>query len=403
MQAIGNNLKWYDQQTGGTMFANAPGVSSANPGTFYFYVSQTNSSGCESDRAKITINISEVVKAEIAIDKDTVCQYDTISVVCVGSNPATSIFTWGFYSWDFENGKVLSGSSGGPYKILINKIGERSVTLHVINGGCHDSSVRTVFVKDAPEAIFELKDDVCVGDSLELKPYWIEYAKYAWSFDGGVIIDTTRYNTYDIKWTSSGEKTVSLKIAGKNGCSSPKRVHTVNVHASPEVSITNVSRNDICSGDTITLSASYNSDYTYQWLDPHYFITNNANEALAEIPKAGNVFIKVKDTWGCTGLDSVFINAKPCCDITLPDAFTPNGDGRNDIFHILTIGHHKIKSFYIANRWGQHVFETKDEMQGWDGTFRGVPQDMGTYFYFIKYNCSNDQVMEKNGEVILIR
>jgi gliding motility-associated-like protein len=91
--------------------------------------------------------------------------------------------------------------------------------------------------------------------------------------------------------------------------------------------------------------------------------------------------------------------------MSLPSGFSPNGDGRNDRFHILTIGHHQIANFRVVNRWGQTVFETRDEANGWDGTFNGIPQDIGTYYYYIRYRCSEAKPrdIEEKGEFVLIR
>ena len=60
--------------------------------------------------------------------------------------------------------------------------------------------------------------------------------------------------------------------------------------------------------------------------------------------------------------DSLLINAKPCCEIYFPSAFTPNNDGRNDLFRPITVGTHQITAFRVQNRWGQVVFSTGDEL-----------------------------------------
>ena len=97
------------------------------------------------------------------------------------------------------------------------------------------------------------------------------------------------------------------------------------------------------------------------------------------------------------------INAKPCCEVFFPNVFSPNNDGKNDVFKVVTVGHHEIANFRVVNRWGQTVFETKDERRGWDGTYNGKDQEMGTYFYYIKYVCSGNQYQEQKGEVMLVR
>lgn len=97
------------------------------------------------------------------------------------------------------------------------------------------------------------------------------------------------------------------------------------------------------------------------------------------------------------------IDAEACCNVALPTAFTPNNDGRNDVFRIITNGHQEIQAFVIVNRWGQKVFESHDQWKGWDGTFRGKNADIGVYNYYIKYLCSDGQILEKKGDVVLMR
>ena len=80
-----------------------------------------------------------------------------------------------------------------------------------------------------------------------------------------------------------------------------------------------------------------------------------------------------------------------------------NKDGRNDVFRIVSDGHHELKTFRIQNRWGATVFETADEQTNWDGTYNNIPQDMGTYYYYVKYKCIDGNYYEKKGEVLLMR
>lgn len=86
----------------------------------------------------------------------------------------------------------------------------------------------------------------------------------------------------------------------------------------------------------------------------------------------------------------------------LPDAFTPNNDGRNDVLKL----HGKninLKVFAIYNRWGQEVFRTSNINNGWDGSFHGAPQPVGTYFYHIRYTDNKGSDQLRSGDVTLLR
>ena len=89
-------------------------------------------------------------------------------------------------------------------------------------------------------------------------------------------------------------------------------------------------------------------------------------------------------------------------DPLVPDAFSPNGDGQNDVLYVKGTG---IKDIYFAvyNRWGEKVFETQDIQQGWDGTFKGSKLSNAVFDYYIKATYYSGKVVEKKGNVTLVR
>ena len=88
----------------------------------------------------------------------------------------------------------------------------------------------------------------------------------------------------------------------------------------------------------------------------------------------------------------------------MPNAFTPNGDGLNEIFRIPPATTQKIKSFSVFDRWGELVFRTTDSGAGWDGTFNGQKQPPGTYIWQIQYlDEFSNKVEWAKGTVELVR
>jgi gliding motility-associated-like protein len=91
------------------------------------------------------------------------------------------------------------------------------------------------------------------------------------------------------------------------------------------------------------------------------------------------------------------------CDIWVPNAFTPNGDGVNDELRVLgNTGRLEQFHFYVYNRWGQLVFETTDRSQGWDGRQQGVEAPVGAYVYMLEYKLHGQSILGK-GNVTLLR
>lgn len=114
----------------------------------------------------------------------------------------------------------------------------------------------------------------------------------------------------------------------------------------------------------------------------------------------------VTDANGCKINDTFSIEHVPCCFVFVPNAFTPNNDTRNDIFEMQTTGRIRLNKMVIYNRYGQLVWGTFNQNEGWDGTQDGKPVDGGVYFYYIKYTCESfngPKETELKGDITVIR
>ncbi len=90
-------------------------------------------------------------------------------------------------------------------------------------------------------------------------------------------------------------------------------------------------------------------------------------------------------------------------ELLIPNAFTPNFDGKNDVFKIVNISDQKVIDFKVFNRWGTVMFRTTDGNEGWDGTYKGQAQPFGVYGYVIRIAYSDGYVATYKGTVTLIR
>jgi gliding motility-associated-like protein len=101
---------------------------------------------------------------------------------------------------------------------------------------------------------------------------------------------------------------------------------------------------------------------------------------------------------------SIFIKSKDCdpANIFVPNTFTPNGDGKNDV---LFVRGNEISELYFAvyNRWGQMVFETNTITKGWDGIYNNMKADPAVFAWYVRAQCYNGNALEKKGNVTLIR
>ncbi|MGD0711816.1 MAG: PKD domain-containing protein, partial [Bacteroidales bacterium] len=146
--------------------------------------------------------------------------------------------------------------------------------------------------------------------------------------------------------------------------------------------------------------------YTYSWSPPTGLNNPDIANPVANPTTTTTYIVTVKDQYGCTLMDTITIYVlEVSCnesDIFVPNAFTPNGDNKNDILYVRS---NILKSIYfvIYDRWGEKVFETYDQSTGWNGTFKGKACDPGVFDYYMKATCINDKEFIKKGNITLIR
>ncbi|WP_336514704.1 PKD domain-containing protein [Pollutibacter soli] len=180
---------------------------------------------------------------------------------------------------------------------------------------------------------------------------------------------------------------------------------TVNVAPLPTV---NAGRDTIVLvGNSIPLQPIYgNNVQTYQWAPAQYLNCSNCVNPIASPDEPITYTISVTSDKGCVASDNVFIDIL-CGEskIHIPNMFTPNNDGTNDVFAIRGQGIKEIRYLRIYNRFGQIIFEQKsftinDPKGSWDGMFKGKRVDPGTYIYMAEMSC-NDKSFVRKGTVTL--
>jgi len=150
---------------------------------------------------------------------------------------------------------------------------------------------------------------------------------------------------------------------------------------------------DICGSTSIVITTD--SFYlAYKWSD------NSKNQSL-QVTHPGTYWVEVTDSNNCIGKNSIQIY--PCEKLMMPNAFSPNGDGINDIFKPTFYGTVTKYALTVYNRWGQMIFRSADPGKGWDGTLSGVPQPGDTYIWNCRYQLVGNKPDKKSGTVILVR
>jgi gliding motility-associated-like protein len=142
---------------------------------------------------------------------------------------------------------------------------------------------------------------------------------------------------------------------------------------------------------------------TYLWSPAALLNNPSSDQPLATLQNDTRFTVIVTDAAGCVGSDTVFVKVYEGPAYYVPNAFSPNGDGLNDIFRPVPVGMVNTEFFRVFNRYGEIIFETNKWMQGWDGNYKGRPQPVGTYVWVVKGTDRNGNITEAKGTVVLIR
>lgn len=402
LSAAGTDLLWYTGSGTSAGSAVPPTPSTAAAGTFNFYVTQTES-GCESPRTPVPVVVKPTPPARILIDHLPVCVSDTSIFTAFDPGTGTA------YTWNFPaEASVLSGSDGGPYEISWARTGTFPVRLLVERLGCVDSTVMQVQVIGPQTPDFLLPPYACEDQIVDLTAGeivgFLPGFGYQWNFDGASIKSGAAGGPYTLSWSEPGPKVVSLVLSG-NGCPSAPLRDTILIRALPAARIARPVDNKVCAGDTMTLRVDDPfPTASYRWSPAAFFEQQDSGVVIhGRIYTTDYVVLTATSAFGCEATDSVKIDTHPCCELMIPTAFSPNGDGRNDRFRALSQGFHHNYELRVFNRWGQVLFMSQSQNEGWDGMYNGVPQDPGVYFYRIQYDCADGEVMDRAGDVMLVR
>lgn len=369
-------------------------------GTIDLLVQIITENGCE---------ISESVQIatdalQLTVSEDT--------VVCNEQDVLLSAFS--------DDAQTLIWSDNPGYNPILNPDGETAITVspsetttyyvQAENGNCVRQDEVTVFVADGSAAL-NPEFVICRDDTLSIQVVnqipSIELS-YAWSPVEEII---SGENTSTITVSPQETTVYEVTITTEDGCvfSESTVVFVSNLGTQSVVAV--VDPDVIPAGESSLLSAIPNNpDYLYSW-SPTDGLENPFAATTMATPEETTVYTVtiIDGSFGsgqCITTASVqlrvydFVCGPP--NLFLPNAFTPNGDGNNDVLYLRG---DNITRMHLAiyNRWGELVFETRDQNIGWDGTFRGEPVDPAVFVYHLEADCGDGQRFFDKGNVTVIR
>ena len=152
------------------------------------------------------------------------------------------------------------------------------------------------------------------------------------------------------------------------------------------------------SGETLTASGGV----YYTWSPADGLSCSSCNNPFAKPTKNTTYVVMGIDANHCKSTDTVIVKLL-CSELFVPDAFSPNGDGKNDSLYVRSRCIDKLIKFEIYNRWGQKIFENSDISKGWDGTFKNEKLDPDVFFYFLEATLQVGGNLKAQGNLSLVR
>ncbi|MBS1512669.1 MAG: PKD domain-containing protein [Bacteroidetes bacterium] len=245
-------------------------------------------------------------------------------------------------------------------------------------------------------------DTLCIGEQTQLAAF--DAQSYVWT----PTVSVTGANTATP--TVKPSVTTKYRVVGFDGQNCFTDTAYVLVTVGPRPTVNLGSDRTLATGTPINLTAVTTNGPIIKWMwTPAQELSCSNCPAPSTVVKNNSVYtVQVTNAWGCVASDTLIIN--PICkssQVYIPNAFTPDGDGLNDIMMVRGSGI-TVKSFRIFNRWGELVFEKEnfqpnDPKFGWDGKVRGVPATPDVFVYTAEIFCDNGIPYTYKGNVTLLK
>jgi len=341
----------------------------------------------------------------IEVSQDTICAGD-----CVNFADVSTGFGINSWIWNFQGAVAGSTTSTAqnPQNVCYNQTGSYAVSLEITGSGGDSirvfNQVVTVVSTPAcrPQIAFTAPDTLCAGDCGQFMGNFTNADSVRWTFPGGTPSTSTARNPGLVCFDEVGEYTILVEAWNEAGAA-PPQVFDVVVTTRPDLSAG--PDQTINSGATIQLTASFatgspTGEFTWQ---PFEMVDDFTAQTVSTSPDESTIFIVYfKQDMGCTAVDSVKVNVNFVAAIGVPTAFSPNGDGRNDVLFVLGQGIARME-FKIFNRYGLLVFESRNQALGWDGTDGGRDLNPGTFVYTLEVTFADGPREVFTGDVTLIK
>ncbi len=377
---------WLWTYDGNTSTVQAPTHTINTPGTYPIKLVVTNAWGC-----------MDSLTQELIVEPPPVVTASPDTTVCV-SDPATLI-GYGAATYTWEPPATLSCTACNPTYATPDV-----PTVYTVTGtdsrGCIDTATVSVFLRTHTIANAWGDTAVCYGVPVPL--FDTGGHTYLWLPATGLSDNTIPNPIATPPYT-----VIYMAIAQLGSCIPDTNYVTVEVYPLPTIDAGPDQR--LVAGSQAQLNATGSNIETLTWWPSETLSCDDCYSPVASMTVNTTYTADAVSKHGCRASDSVTIYLY--CDnsqVFVPNAFTPNGDGENDVFYPRGIGVKTVKTFRIYNRWGELLFERNnitlnDAQNAWDGSYKGGTPRPDVYVYLIEAVCYTGEDIFIKGDVTIIK
>lgn len=356
----------------------------------------------------ITITVEPAVTPSVTITTatTTVCTGSTVIFTAVPVNPGIApVYQWQVNGINVGTNATTFSSSTLANNDVIRVLLTNSSACAAPNTVTSNSLTMQVGAGNAPSiSISALTNTVCPGVPVSFSANALNAGpsiSYQWKRNAANTGSNS--STYTLSDPVNGDQVYCI-MTTTSGCSSETVFYsdtiTVQVNPVPVITITPPNPT-IAAGASVQLNASITGAYSSILWTPGTGLNNTGIlNPVASPPTTTTYKLSVVSANQCNAEASLTV--KVTRDIYIPNSFTPNSDGLNDLFRIPPGTSFTLQQFHVYNTYGNLVFSTSDIGRGWDGSFKGSFCPNGTYTYIIKGYDAKGEILLK-GTVLLIR
>ena len=386
---------------------DGPTIDANSSGTYTVQITESLN-GCVNFDDVIVTQANDLPIAEAGLDGVLDCDNTSVTLDGDGSSEGAN-FT---YLWTGDNSQTITNSTTlnptvteqGLYTLLVTDTNTGCTAVDIVNV-TSDGSLPSGLLLD-------VMDPDCLGDengSISILDVQGGEAPYMYSFNGGPFTD-------ELDYTGLAAGTYILTVAGANGC---EYSQTIVLQEGDDLTLELGPNQVIKFGDVAIIDVATNeleaNIVDIQWTldppDPGFCYDCLGQE---HSPSANTLYkLIITNDNGCIAQDNLFITILIEQNIFVPNIFTPNDNGVNDIFYIKTDGELDVKINYlkIYDRWGNLMFLNEDSLpnnptEGWDGTFKGTTINPGVYGYVAEIIITSQSVEKTTilkGDITLVK